>query len=462
MMWLKDRLVRNIILGVLALALLAGAYLLVLKIPEKTEETPDTQKEETSSASEYAIKCDSSDIESLYIKNDKDEFTVVASGEEWTVQGRNVEYSSNAIENSLLSFTNFYVRSKLENMTDEKCGLDVPAAEAVLKLKDGTVYNLKLGNEIVGDNGYFIKINDIIYTTTDNYALALEVAANDFRDKNLITFDRQSLERFKISNKDGVVANIINMDEAEASKISMNTTLVMTEPKKVAVSLDYLGKIFENLQTVTALDFVCDDRSEFGEYGLDVPVLTLEIVDANGAYAVNYGKKNDDGRVYANIGGTDSVFIQDPLMYDTLAKVDTLSLVEKFCHIIDIDLLKGVTVSGKGKSIVLTMEGEEGNEKFFCNGATANDTAFRRAYQEVIGLCCNGFADGRTASGPAEYSIVFSYKDGSELVCDYISYDERNYVLNKNGVREYVILKKNVAAMLQKLEAFAADPAKEA
>ncbi len=460
MMWLKDRLIRNIILGVVGLGLLGGAYYLVLKMPEQTDEQTPTATASPVSGSEAVIEIETEELEKLYIKNDSDEYTLVRDGENWCVEGRNIEYSQSKIKNFLYNFTNFYVSKKIDGGTDEEYGLSNPSAKAVLTKTDGTRYEILLGNEVVGDTGYFTKLDGIIYTVSKTRAEYMKNTANSLRDTALMAIDMQTLKSFKLSDKNGVIASIRHAEESEAEKMSMMTTLVMTEPKYVAVNTDYLNKIIESIVTVNAKSFVCDDRSKFAEYGLDVPNLTFEIADENGSFVINYGKKDENGDVYANMGGTDSVFLQAPTMYDTLSKVDTLSLIEKFCHIINIDDITEVTIEGGGKKYTLSLEGEEDNMKYFCDGKTANEDAFKDAYQAVIGLVSNGFAE-KAVSGTPEYTVIFKYKDGSELKNEYISYDERNFVLDKNGVREYIILKKNITAMLDQLESFAADPGKQ-
>ncbi len=460
MMLIKDKLVRNIILSVLGLGILGGAYYLVLKMPEKTEEMTQEQTSPENRTDTSVIAFDIKELEKAYIKNENDEYTIIKNGENWAVEGRNTEYSKVKTENLLYSFANFYVTKQLENGDKEEYGLANPSAKVVLTKKDGTEHKIILGSQIIGDDGYFAEIDDKIYTVSTSRATNMQKTANDLRDTVLATVDKQTFKGFKLRNREGIVANIRPMNEEESDKFSMLTSYMMTEPKYVAVSMEYTNKIIDSALNVTAEKFVCDDRAKFGEYGLANPVITFEISDETGSYVINYGNKTDDGNVYANIGGTDTVFIQRPEMFDTLVKIDTLTLIEKYCHIINIESIRGVTIEGEGKKFSLTLEGEADNRKYFSDGKTANEKAFKRAYQEVIGLISNGFAE-KVVSGNPEYIIEFDYKDGTKLRCSYINYDERNFVLDRNGNREYIILKKNLTTMISKLEEFAKSPEKE-
>ena len=97
---------------------------------------------------------------------------------------------------------------------------------------------------------------------------------------------------------------------------------------------------------------------------------------------------------------------------------------------------------------------------YFVDGKEANDSAFKKAYQQIIGLMANGFTENKVQAEP-DYIITFVYKDGTTLVAKYIPYDERNYALEKNGSMEYTVLKKNLQSMMQAVESFAGDPMKK-
>ena len=74
-MWFKDKLVRNIIISVEVIALLAGAYIWVINIPEKAPDTPENETTPTVSVYEMNV----GEIEKIHIKNPQAEYTIVQS-----------------------------------------------------------------------------------------------------------------------------------------------------------------------------------------------------------------------------------------------------------------------------------------------------------------------------------------------------------------------------------------------
>lgn len=467
----KDKLFRNIFISVVSLALLGGAYYAVMNMPEKDSETPESTLAPESSSGITAFKADIKDIAELYIKNADGEYTIISEtvkeknddGEEtekttYKIKDSAIDYSSSMLQSQCYNFINISALAELETEAEEY-GLTAPSATAEIRLKDGSATDISIGNKVIGGTGYFAKINNKIYNVTEYLGEAVMKNANSFRDKSVASFDMANMKKFNISkNGENIKIRPINSDEE--SKFSKMTSFVMTEPKYVSVSADYLNKISEQITGITVSDFVSDNAADFGKYGLSSPQLTFEFADNETDITVHFGAKTDDGKIYANVDGRNTVFTQDAALYDTLSQITAEALADKLCNLVSIDDIKSVTVEGEGKKYTLSVKGKDDKMKYYLDGKTANEEAFKKAYQAIIGITSNGFAEN-DVTGDAEYTVTYKYKDGTVQTAKYISCDERNYVLDLGGNQEYTVLKKKLAEMLDAVENFAKDPGKK-
>lgn len=467
----KDKLFRNIFISVVLLALLGGAYYAVMKMPDESSEISSDIPEDSSQNDITAFKTDIKDISELYIKNETDEYTIISEtvkeknsdGEEiektvYKIKNSNIDYSSSMLQSQCYSFINISAFNELET-ENEEYGLNSPAATAEIRLKNGSSTKIIIGNKVIGGNGYFAKINEKLYNVSEYFGECVMKSANSFRDKNIASFDMANLKKFNL-NKDGTVIKIRPIKKEEENKFSKMTAFVMTEPKYVGVSADYLNKISEQITGITANEFVSDSKSDFAGYGLASPILTFEFADGETDITVHFGSKSDDNEVYANVDGKDTVFTTDGVLFDVLSQITAEALADKLCNLVNIDDIKSVTVESSNKKYTLSVKGKDDNMKYYLDGKNANEEAFKKAYQAIIGITSNGFAE-KEVSSDAEYTVTYKYKDNTVQTAKYISYDERNYVLDLGGNREYTVLKKKLSEMMSAIEDFAKDPGKK-
>lgn len=467
----KDKLFRNIFISVVLLAILGGAYYAVMNMPEDNGEAPESTPSPEISSNITVFESSVDDMEEIHIKNENSDYIIVSEkikekdsdGKEtektvYKIKNSNIDYSSAKLQSQCYNFVNISALKELENESEEY-GLSAPAATAEVRLKNGSAANIAIGNKVLGGSGYFAKINDKIYNVSEYFAESVLKSANDFRDKEIAVFDMSSMKKLNIT-KSGECIKIRPIEDGEISKFSKMTAIIMTEPKYISVSADYINKISEKITGISVSEFVSDNSEDFAKYGLSSPSMTFEFADGATDITVHYGDKTEDGEVYANIDGKNTIFTTDASLYDTLYQVTAEALADKLCNLVHIDDIKSVTVSGGGKEYTFSVKGKDDKMKYYLNGKSANEESFKKAYQAIIGVTSNGFAE-KEVSGDAEYTVTYKYKDGTEQTAKYINYDERNYVLDLGGNREFIVLKKKLADMMQSLDAFAKDPAKK-
>ncbi len=451
----KDKLVRNIIISVAVIVLLVGAYIWVINMPENTVYTPA----ETNNPAVSVYEMDATGIDKIYIKNPFGEYTIVKSNEGYTFAGyENIEFSMETLANSIVMFANPKAEKEIDSPDISQYGLENPSA--VMTISSGETENtLHIGNKMVGGEGYFVmhKESGRVYIIPSGRIAVFMRTVNDYRPGVVATADIKSINKLDIKRNGTPVVNIRKLNEDEKSKFSMFTSCVMTYPQYASVQSGALDELVENMEMITVSKYVEDNPKNLAIYGLETPEYVLEIETGNGSYTVSYGNKTETGGVYAMVEGKNFVFEQSTEIYSSLETVQVLRLMERYAHIVDMYAVSEITVSGGNSTHTFTLTGDEQNKKVTVDGKAANLEKFKTAYQSIIGIEVSGFAEDITG-GNETAKIEFKYYDGNTVTARYITYDERNYALERNGVIQSTVLKENIKAMLSAVNEFAANP----
>ena len=138
-------------------------------------------------------------------------------------------------------------------------------------------------------------------------------------------------------------------------------------------------------------------------------------------------------------------------LYDIIASYNGDVLMDKLTHIADLNNVKNITFEGKGDKFTLERKGTEENYVYDINGQNFEEKKFKEIYREIIGITSDKIAyEG--VSGTADYKVTVNFKDGKTDVWEYISYNERNYVLTHNGEAKYICLKKNPQTAMENIK----------
>ena len=440
---MNKKMVRNLIISVAVLAILSVAYYFVMKMPEDKPEvtTPDY------TPIEYieVFNRKSDEISEININNEKNSFTAARKEEEYFVKEYTDFLFSKAKLNSL--FLDFATINAEQELTEEgDYGFSDPIAVVNITLKDGNSYTFSLGNKISGSSKYFLLNNGKAYVISEYEGANFLKTLNSLRETNIAEIDNQSVSAMKVEKDGKTLVDIRTMEEKEAENFSSITTQVMTYPKYVSVSMDGYGPLLQEIVPVTAVDFPSDNKN----YGLGK--LKLTITDKDNTHTIIYGDKDEKGNVYAQIEGAKYVFLTSSALFDKLYSLDPQSLMDKFALLVNIDKLNGLEIFGGGKSFNFIINGEGDSAKYFINDKELDETNFKAAYRAVIGLSVNGFREKEIIGQDADYTVIYKYKDGNQDICEYKSYDERNYAVFINSKSEFIILKKKLTAAMEEIE----------
>ncbi len=491
----KNKTVRNIVIGAVALVVLAGIYFLVTKwepqqeVQEEPQATPQKiQLFQAAAANVTQVEVDNMQGAHLrYYKRIEDKTSTDADGNEtveqddvWYIEGyEGANLTSTKIENSVSDFANMAAELEITSDMSKKAeyGLDQPSAKAVMTLQDGTIYTVLLGSQVPTSNNYYAMVEgtDTIYTISQYKAALMTNEPLSFKDTMIGSIAVDDFQNFSLTENGEKKMDVRRLQDSDNLLNANMTDYVMTYPYYEAVRAEEFQEILEGIASVSATEYVAYAPGDLAAYGLEQPRYMVSLADSQNSYQIKIGanvpKEEEDTLqyVYAMEEGDSCVFTMSSSIVDSLKKVDAFSLMEKFLHLVNVSNVQQVVVEGEGKTYTLDVEhymdqndlGEDFEEqRYKINGKDANQDRSKKVYQGIIGLRAS--TNATKTIGEVRYTITFHMLDGTQSVIQYADYDERNYAAIKDGTPTgFAVLKQGVTDMMNLLSDLDSDPTRE-
>lgn len=469
-MTINKKMIRNAVIGILAIAVLSGAYYWAVKWePGKT----DAGDEGSAFESISLFKTEEENISEIFIKNTEAVFTLKRSGEGddavWSIpEYSDIEFSQSKIKNAVFGFMSFYADKEITDDSGklEEFGLADEKNSVTIRLKDGSETTLVLGDKLVVDDKYYIKKKgeDRVYTISGYKAAEMLKCPSDFRETNLGSIDNSGIQEMSVSHGNEKIIEIYNSGEDQGEDVFHTSSIRMRYPYDEIISNDRYGELVQTIPTsVEVISFVSDDVNNAAQYGLDNGY-RVTIRDTEKEHRFIFGNADDSGNIYAMYNDNRFIFTMIPDILNAVKDIKPFDYVEKFAHIYGIDKVSSIAVEYGENEHTLTIKktGSGDDEKFeyAVDGKTAKEDAFKDMYQAIIGLTVTDIA-GSGTQGSKVCEVRFKMNDGRERVAAYYEYDERNVLVVRPDGRRYLMLKKYVESMTEKLDRFAESPTEE-
>ena len=466
------RLKKNIIIAAVSIAVCIALLVAVKFIPnvniEETGNNEDewTQKEDTSVVlvnyesgsyvnSKIIVEC--ADSPYTLAKTVKEDGTVQYIIESHpTVEV--IPESVNALANN---FSYVVMADTIEENPSDLAlyGLDNPQGKYTLVNENGSSKTVLIGNKIGTMYYSMLEGDPKVYTIYGAYGDAVLGGINGLRETNLVNIQSgkigEQLKVFRIDDRNGCLLNIRLATESDRIS-SSSSKFLMTEPYNMPVYSSKLIELLPSFTPVNVSSFVEDNPTDLSKYGLDNPQYTLTLEDnEDNTYVIYFGNLSADGRrVYCMMKGKNFVFDMLKNKLDAFAAVDPYVLCERYAHLISINDISSVQVISADGSKNYTMTVDKNTQElFFLNGKPAEDDSFREAYRYITGISFSADAGDGVAKTTEALRIVFNFDDGTSYTAVYYEYDDRNYVLDRNGENSnFLVAKKSVTEMYGKLD----------
>jgi hypothetical protein len=271
---------------VLAIALLlVGGFYYVYDV----RWAPERERVETRKG--RIFQAEPADVTAVELKRRDDTVRLARAGEGWELKSPVVARGDRARIDETLTTV---LTAKVDREIDPKpaalgdFGLDKPAAEVTLTLKDGKTVGVALGNK--NPTGVWVYAREAgkpaVVALPDSVLREATKPATDFRDRTILTLDRKAVSGFDIA-ADGTTLTVAHAGDAWR----------ITKPVALPADTGAIGDMFEKLTSAKVKEFVAESPSSRSAYGLDRPV----------RLTIYTGKDNERAGRTLLVGRTDTV-----------------------------------------------------------------------------------------------------------------------------------------------------------
>ena len=441
---MNKKLIRNIIIALLAIGLLAGAYIWAVGW------TPEAPAEETPQPTEKAeivvIDTELSDITSIDIKNPECAYTINKNGDDYSIAGyENANLTPASMGSAFSNLDKLKAERIVANGNDKKAdfGLSEPQMSVKINFVDGTAKMLEIGSITPTNDGYYAStdFSEDIYLISKYKAEYYAKTPDSYRDTSIASIDTATLKKLEILKDGNTVCEIHEKSDNDTVQNAVNETHIMSYPYNEFADYSKIAEFAEKFSTIEAARIVSDTATKAAEYGIGAYSINLTAGDVE--HKLSFGGKDSKGNVYATYAGNDSVFTVSAELLDAVASFEPFDYIYTFVQIFNIDDVKEVKYVKGGEEITLSIDRTDAeNLAYSVNSESVEEDIFKKSYQEVLSIFFTSeHKDG--ALGEKCGSVTYTFNDGRTDTAEYFEFDERNYVVKKSSGKTYLILKKN-------------------
>lgn len=480
----KKRLLPKVIAAVLAVGVLAGGTVAVIKlIPEREESS--TPSIETISV----LDMKSDDFKSVTVTNENGTFKLYSveetetsdssdtSSSEPTVNWYLDGYDREVIDSSAAGSIAGYAASlkavrEVTSKSAAECGLENPTVKADVVKNDGSEFSILVGSESPDNTGTYVKLSTeekIYITETDlkgNFTFdALSLAetgsvpgitvTDDMKDYKgndgaLSSFDTITLSGKNYPEKVVLAPNTDENLSAYAAYMTVSPT------KRIADNVDGIFGLFKSGVSASGAYSFDTSVSSRKNLGFDNPDLTATIKvgsvtqtysfkqQEDGDYAVWY----DGAKLIKKVSASSLSFI-DYKVNDYYASWVCLQSINE---------LSNFTVKTPDKTYsfdIVYDDSEDAEETYVITyeGTKLVAENFQNFYQECISLSCSDYTIDKVINEPA-MSFVFTYSDTSreKTAVEFKKASETKYQYSIDGIDMGKINSSSLNKILRQVE----------
>lgn len=421
-----------IILGVIIIFLIIG-LLFVSGI-----DTSNNSEEFNITESIEVFSVFSSDISSVFIKNEFGEYTLLY-GDEIKIKDKDVEKDDEKLKYLLTEISSMYASEIAEEnaVSLADFGLLNPTAELELTLKDGNKIKVYVGNKTPSQSGYYVKYGDEnkVYIVGTYSVEKILRKLDYYRNTVLFSFEISDINEFSFTGK-----NTVSFKRNDATDLNRNSFAAfnMKSPYDWSAEGSKLEEVFNLLKGLTIIEYVEDNPSDLSKYGLNPYSYRISLKDKNNNLYNMYIGSNTDGKYYVKLDKNNSVYLVDAKGFEFLSYEPT-AFLQQFVCIRPIDNV--ATLIYKHNDVnasfdIKKVDTETHDVKY--KGKLIDQKKFKEAYTEIISMSTSGTVSYTPQTTPIlEYTFVYTNSDSDTV--KYYKYDDRKIAVSVNGVINFYV-----------------------
>jgi hypothetical protein len=326
--------------------------------------------------------------------------------------------ATRADDSEVSSITSNIASVTVERVVDESpsnlgdYGLKEPVAEVSFKQKgDKAFRSLQIGSKSPTGNDMYAKVagEKKVFLVNGYLESTFNKQPFDLRDKKILTFDRDKVDRLEVTQGDATV-----------SLAKANGDWRVTAPVEARGDFGAIEGLISRLQSAQMKTVAADQATDLKQYGLDMPSLlaTLGLGSARVGFAL--GAKATNGDLYArDVTKSQVVTVAPDVLTDLQKTANDLRRKDVFefraFNLTRIDLVRGAETLAIEK---LKGKGKDGADAWQ-NATTrkALDVSKVEAFlTKLSGLRAQSFADPKAKTGLDQPVLVIKalYDDGKK------------------------------------------------
>jgi hypothetical protein len=248
-----------------------------------------------------------------------------ADGKNITCEKKNLEWSlvepisakadNSEVEKLISDLYNLKVDRFIDQTTHDLSdfGLGKPLIEVIITLEDGKEIVLSLGNK---ENGLiYIKrsSDEQVFLVDSEMADKLTKQPSDLRDRTVISFQENSVEKLELEYPD---RSILVEKKSDGEEI----TWQIVKPVNAKADKQQIEEMLKMIQGLKADEFVSDNPTDTSKYGLTQPQIRLTISPKDSDNIILLVGDKSGGSVYVKTGSSNSVYLMDASIAGDLDK----------------------------------------------------------------------------------------------------------------------------------------------
>ncbi len=456
-MSLNKRMIKNVIIAVLSLVLLGVGYFLAVRWQPESNTPGETHNQSIS-----VCLVEEKNISKIVFKNGNKTFSISRAGDEenWNISEKpGIELVQSKLQSAVYSLASVSAIRKLGEKPESlvEFGLDNEDKSVTIYTGDEEV-TLILGDKVAVDSSYYLmkKGSGTVYTVSEYVADSILSTPNTFRKTTLAEISPSDITGLLIKHGGKKFMELAEAEKGQDNGLQ-TAILSMTYPYTEKVRTEPLGELLSAFTEVKVLGFVSDNMSDSTKYGIDKG-WSVELKTKEQTHSISFGNSDENGNVYATYNDCGFIFAMSPNMQNAFKDIKPFDLVDKFAHLYVIDEVKSIDIELDGITRTMTIDDTGDNAKYKIDGKAASEDAFKGMYQIVVGRMFTDTVKNEALKGKEAAKITFNMADGKKNTARYYEYDDRSFMVEKPDGKKYLILKKYIDELKEKLEAFCNEP----
>jgi len=426
------------ILTLLLVSLAAFVYFYEIVGEEKREEARQLEEE--------LIRIDEDDISGLKVTRlgSSPDISLKRHGEGWLLEEPLETPADKATVDALLrNLTGAKRIRTFENVGEsaQEYGLVEPAHRLTVEgLNEVKV--LLIGNkDFTGDEIYVqFEGEPQVFLTSAILLNSLDKELLDWRDKRILTFDRDRLQEIRIQRASEEIVLVKKGDD-------WSLTVPITEPADEGT----VSSAISTLETGSAVEFVAEEASDLAEFGLESPTMVVGVREEgqDSWQQLELGAQMED-KVYARNSQRSSIFtVEKDVLKDLFQEVWDFRSKD----VVDVDQseIARLVVDGKASRISVRHEDykwildapDEGEEK---------EVLAYKFWYPIDDIEFESIQDGISEFPTADVRILLTLEDGSEKSFEFARRGEEYLARQVESGRQGVISKESFEKLNFKVE----------